>query len=128
MGLTSWESAPDGKILKSDVSVAKNYLTPDELEALGRIVSAYLDHAEDMAKRKIPMTMEDWAKRLGKFLEFYERDMLDNPGAISAEIAREHAESEFEKYRIVQDRLFESDFDKLVKRLTPPSGGKGREK
>jgi len=117
MGLTSWGNSPDGKILKSDVSVAKNYLNREELESLGRIVGAYLDLAEDRAKRKIPMTMEDWAKRLDKFLAFDEREILENAGAISAEIAKDHAESEFEKYRIVQDRLFESDFDKAVREL-----------
>ncbi len=117
MGLTSWEKAPDGKILKSDVSIAKNYLNKDELESLGRIVNAYLDLAEERAKRKIPMTMEDWAKRLDAFLEFTERDILKNSGKVSAEIARAHAESEFEKYRIVQDRLFESDFDRMIKQL-----------
>jgi hypothetical protein len=117
MGLTSWEKAPDGKILKTDVSVAKNYLTKEELEALGRIVNAYLDLAEERARRKIPMTMEDWARRLDAFLEFTEHDILQNSGKISAEIARAHAESEFEKYRIVQDRLFESDFDRVIKQL-----------
>lgn len=117
MGLTTWEKAPDGKILKTDVVVAKNYLTREELEALGRIVNAYLDLAEDRAKRKIPMTMEDWAKRLDAFLEFTERDILQNSGKVSAEIAKAHAESEFEKYRIVQDQLFESDFDRIVKQI-----------
>lgn len=115
MGLTSWEKAPEGKILRSDVSVAKNYLQKEELESLGRIVNAYLDLAEDRAKRKIPMTMEDWAERLDKFLEFDERTVLLDSGKIKARIAKGQAESEFEKYRIVQDRLFESDFDKLVK-------------
>lgn len=115
MGLTSWEAAPQGKILKTDVAVAKNYLTPDELESLGRIVSAYLDLAEERARRRVPMTMEDWAKRLDQFLAFDEREILADAGRISAKIARDHAESEFEKYRIVQDRLFESDFDKEVK-------------
>lgn len=117
MGLTSWENSPKGKILKTDVSVAKNYLTPEELESLGRIVSAYLDLAEDRAKRKIPMTMEDWAKRLDQFLKFDEREILDNAETISNAIAKGFAESEFEKYRIVQDRLFESDFDKEAKKL-----------
>jgi len=117
MGLTSWGNAPDGKILKSDVTVAKNYLQPDELDALGRIVSAYLDLAEARARRKIPMTMEDWAKRLDAFLKFDEREILANAGRISADIAKDHAETEFEKYRIVQDRLFESDFDKEVRAL-----------
>jgi len=115
MGLTSWEDAPDGKIVKSDVVIAKNYLSGEELESLGRIVNAYLDLAEERAKRKIPMTMEDWAKRLDAFLEFADRDILQDAGKISAEMAREHAESEFEKYRILQDRRFESDFDRMVK-------------
>jgi hypothetical protein len=117
MGLTSWEDAPHGKIQKYDVSVAKNYLSNDELESLGRIVSAYLDLAELRARRNIPMTMEDWAKRLDIFLQADDRDILQNAGKISAKIAQEHAESEFEKYRIVQDRLFESDFDKSIKAL-----------
>ena len=117
MGLTTWEKAPDGKILKADVSIAKNYLTKDELGSLGRIVNAYLDLAEDRARRKIPMTMEDWAKRLDMFLEFDEREILEDKGRVAAEIAKAHAESEFEKYRIVQDRLFESDFDKILKQL-----------
>jgi len=116
MGLTAWEKSPDGKILKSDVFVAKNYLTKDELGSLGRIVNAFLDLAEERAKRKIPMTMEDWNKRLDKFLEFDERKILDGKGNISAEIAKSFAESEWEKYRIVQDKLFESDFDEAVKK------------
>ncbi len=117
MGLTTWEKAPDGKIVKIDVSVAKNYLKETELESLGRIVNAYLDLAEDRAKRHIPMTMEDWAKRLDKFLEADDRDVLQNSGKITAQMAKNVAESEFEKYRIVQDRLFESDFDKEIKRI-----------
>jgi len=117
MGLTSWKNSPEGKILKTDVSIAKNYLNKDELESLGRIVNAYLDLAEDRAKRNIPMTMEDWAKRLDLFLEYNERDILKDSGKITAEIAKLHAESEFEKYRIVQDRLFESDFDKEIKKI-----------
>jgi hypothetical protein len=117
MGLTTWEKAPDGKILKSDVSVAKNYLAKDELESLGRIVNAYLDLAEERARRKIPMTMEDWNKRLDMFLEFDEREILQDSGKAAAKLARAHAESEFEKYRIVQDRLFESDFDRVIKQL-----------
>jgi len=117
MGLTTWEKAPDGKILKTDVAVAKNYLTKEELEALGRIVNAYLDLAEERALRKIPMTMEDWAKRLDAFLEFTERDILQHSGKVSADIAKAHAECEFEKYRIVQDRLFESDFDRIVNQI-----------
>ena len=117
MGLTSWENSPDGKILKSDVSVAKNYLSKEELESLGRIVNAYIDLAEDRAQRKIPMTMEDWSKRLDIFLEAFDRQILQDSGQVSAEIAKTHAESEFEKYRVVQDRLFESDFDRETKRL-----------
>jgi len=117
MGLTSWENSPRGKILKSDVSVAKNYLSKEELESLGRIVNAYIDLAEDRAQRKIPMTMEDWAKRLDIFLEAFDWQILKDSGQIGAEIAKAHAESEFEKYRIVQDRLFESDFDRETKEL-----------
>jgi hypothetical protein len=117
MGLTSWENAPDGKIVKPDVSIAKNYLTGAELESLGRIVNAYLDLAEDRAKKQIPMTMEEWAKRLDKFLEADDRDILQNSGKITAQMAKDLAENEFEKYRIVQDRLFASDFDKEIKRL-----------
>ena len=117
MGLTSWEKSPNGKIVKTDVSIAKNYLTETELESLGRIVNAYLDLVEDRAKRHIPMTMDDWAKRLDKFLEADDRDILQNSGKVTAQIAKSFAESEFEKYRIVQDRLFESDFDKEIKRM-----------
>lgn len=117
MGLTTWEDAPDGKIQRYDVSVAKNYLTKDELSSLERIVSAYLDLAEDRARRHIPMTMEDWAKRLDIFLQADEREVLTDAGRISAQIAKEHTESEFEKYRIIQDKLFESDFDKQLKLL-----------
>ncbi len=116
MGLTSWKNSPQGKIIKTDVSIAKNYLTKTELESFGRIVSAYLDLAEERAKRKIPMTMEDWAKRLDKFLEFDERKILVNAGEINSKKAREIAEKEFEKYRLIQDKLFESDFDKLFKK------------
>ncbi len=117
MGLTSWKNSPEGKIFKSDVSIAKNYLTKEELESLGRIVNAYLELAENRAKRQIPMTMEDWAKRLDLFLQFDDREILQNAGTISAEIAKQHAESEFEKYRIVQDKLFQSDFDKLIENI-----------
>ena len=115
MGLTSWKNSPEGKIFKTDVSIAKNYLTKDELESLGRIASAYLDLAEERAKRRIPMTMEDWAKRLDLFLKFDEREILENAGKITMEIAKKFAESEFEKYRAVQDQLFQSDFDRLIK-------------
>ncbi|MER2515793.1 MAG: virulence RhuM family protein [Candidatus Accumulibacter phosphatis] len=118
MGLTSWERAPDGKLLKTNVAIAKNYLSHEELTALGRIVNAYLDLAEERATRKIPMSMEDWAKRLDAFLEFTERDVLQDSGNVSAEMAKTHAESQFEKYRIVQDQLFESDFDRVIKRMT----------
>ena len=114
MGLTTWKDAPDGKIMKSDVSVAKNYLTSDELDSLQRIVSAYLDLAEDRAKRRIPMTMEDWAKRLDIFLMADDREILTDSGSITAEIAKAHAEIEFEKYRIIQDRLYESDYDRFL--------------
>ena len=126
MGLTSWEKTPNGKILKIDVSIAKNYLTKEELDSLSRIVNAYLELAEERALRKIPMTMEDWAKRLNVFLEFADRNILADSGKVTAEIARDHAESEFEKYRIVQDRLFESDFDKAVKQIeaSRKKGGK----
>ena len=117
MGLTTWEKAPDGKVMKSDVSVAKNYLERGELESLGRMVNAYLDLAEERARRKIPMTMEDWATRLDRFLEFDEREILKDKGKVTAEIAKAHAESEFEKYRIIQDRLFENDFDRMIKSL-----------
>ena len=117
MGLISWEKSPDGKIVKTDVSIAKNYLTETELESLGRIVNAYLDLAEDRAKRHIPMTMEDWTQRLDKFLEADDRDILQDSGKITAIMAKTFAESEFEKYRIIQDRLFESDFDKEIKRI-----------
>jgi len=116
MGLTTWKNAPDGKILKPDVVVAKNYLNEEELKSLDRFVTMYLDYAEDRALRNIPMTMKDWAGKLNAFLQFNERDILDNPGRVSKEVAKAFAESEFEKYRVVQDRLFESDFDKHIKR------------
>ncbi len=123
MGLTSWENSPDGKILKPDVSIAKNYLTKDEIESLGRIVNAYLDLAEARAKRKIPMTMQDWAERLDSFLKFDDREILQDTGKITAQIAKDKAESEFEKYRIAQDRLFQSDFDKLIMKQLKNEGG-----
>lgn len=119
MGLTTWRNAPHGKILKPDVSIAKNYLTEKELKALDRIVTMYLDYAEDQAERGIPMTMQDWAAKLNAFLQFNERDLLDHPGKVSAEVAKAFAESEFEKYRVIQDRLFESDFDRAIKKLSP---------
>jgi hypothetical protein len=118
MGLTSWENSPNGKILKTDVFIAKNYLSADELDSLGRIVSAYLELAEGRAKRKIPMTMGDWATQLDKLLELDARDILKNAGKISAKIAKDHAENEFEQYRVIQDNLFESDFDRAVKAVT----------
>lgn len=114
MGLTSWENYPDGKIQKYDVSIAKNYLAEDELRALERIVTMYLDYAEYQASRNIPMTMQDWVERLNRFLEFNEHEILHDTGRVTHEIAKAFAESEFEKYRIVQDRLFESDFDRFL--------------
>ena len=120
MGLTTWKDAPNGKIQKFDVSVAKNYLTENEMQQLQRLVSAYLDLAEDMALRQIPMTMEDWETRLNRFIEATDRQVLQDAGRVTAEIAKAHAETEFEKYRIIQDRLFESDFDRiLAKQLAP---------
>ncbi|MGF1452492.1 MAG: virulence RhuM family protein [Opitutales bacterium] len=116
MGLTTWRDAPKGKIQKFDVSVAKNYLTEAEMAQLSRLVNAYLDVAEDMALREIPMTMQDWETRLNRFLEATDRDVLQDAGKVTAEIAKAHAETEFEKYRIVQDRLFESDFDRMIKK------------
>ncbi|MBQ6747704.1 MAG: virulence RhuM family protein [Bacteroidaceae bacterium] len=117
MGLTTWENAPKGKIVKTDVSIAKNYLNGKELESLGRIVNAFLDLAEDRAKRHIPMTMEDWAKHIDKFLTMDDRPILLDNGSVSAEEAKDFAESEFEKYRIIQDRLFRSDFDDEIEGL-----------
>jgi hypothetical protein len=113
MRLTTWEKAPNGKIVKTDVSIAKNYLKEEELESMGRLVNAFLDLAEDRAKRHIPMTMEDWAKRIDKFLDSDDRPILNDSGKMSAEQAKDYAETEFEKYRIFQDRVFQSDFDKL---------------
>lgn len=118
MGLTSWKDAPNGKIQKFDVSVAKNYLSENEMQQLQRLVSAYLDLAEDMALRQIPMTMEDWETRLNRFIEATDRAVLQDAGKVTAEIAKAHAETEFEKYRVIQDQLFESDFDKQLKKLT----------
>ena len=117
MGLTSWKAAPDGKISKSDVSVAKNYLTADEMASLELIVSAYLDLAENRTRRKIPMTMEDWAKRIDIYLAADDLDVLQNPGKITSAIAKDHAETEFEKYRIIQDKLFMSDYDRYLLEL-----------
>lgn len=124
MGLTSWKNAPEGKIIKTDVSIAKNYLKEQEIKSLDRFITMYLDYAEDQAERGIPMTMNDWVQKLNAFLQFNQRDILDNPGLISAEIAKAFAETEFEKYRIVQDQLFESDFDKMIKKEL---GGKNDE-
>jgi hypothetical protein len=117
MGLTNWKRSPHGRILKSDVSIAKNYLTEKEIRSLDRFVTMYLDYAEDQAERNIPMTMEDWANKLNAFLQFNQREILDNPGRVTAEIAKTFAESEYEKYRIIQDKLYESDFDREVKKL-----------
>lgn len=115
MGLTTWQDAPDGKIRKSDVTIAKNYLAENEIRQLNRMVTAYLDFAEDMALRKIPLTMEDWESRLNRFIEMFQYGLLNDAGKVSAEIAKIHAETEFEKYRIVQDQLFESDYDKFIR-------------
>ena len=123
MGLTTWKDAPQGKIQKFDVVVAKNYLTQSEMAQLQRLVSAYLDVAEDMALRQIPMTMQDWETRLNRFIAATDRDILQDAGKVTVEIAHAHAESEFEKYRIVQDRLYVSDFDAEVKNLEPGNSG-----
>lgn len=117
MGLTTWADAPDGKIKKSDVTIAKNYLTEKEMAQLNRMVSAYLDFAESMTLRHIPLTMQDWETRLNRFIEMFEYGLLKDSGKVSAEIARLHTETEFEKYRIIQDRLFMSDFDKYMLEL-----------
>ena len=114
MGLTSWQDAPNGKIKPSDVIVAKNYLTEPEMQQLNRMVSAYLDYAEDMAKRKIPLTMADWEERLNRFIEMFEYGLLKDAGKVTAEIARLHALTEFEKYRVIQDKEYISDFDRFV--------------
>ena len=119
MGLTFWENAPNGKIVKTDVSVAKNYLREKELDEMGRMVNALLDMAESMAKRHIPMTMEDWAKRIDKFINLFDSPILQDSGKVSAEYAKEFAESEFEKYRIIQDHLFQSDFDRFEDNSLP---------
>ncbi len=124
MGLTNWDGAPSGKIHKYDVAIAKNYLSEFELAQMERIVSAYLDMAEMQAMRRIPMTMADWEERLGGFLRLWDREILRDAGKVSAELAKAHAESEFEKYRIVQDRLFQSDFDRLVLQLENKNMGK----
>ena len=122
MGLTTWKNAPSGKIIKTDVSIAKNYLNEKEIKNLDRIVTMYLDYAESQAERNIPMTMSDWANKLNAFLQFNEKEILGNAGKVTQAIAKAFAESEFEKYRVVQDRLFESDFDKMLKKmLNPPN-------
>ena len=120
-GTDTWENAPEGKILKADVTVAKNYLSTEEMRYLERIVSLYLDYAELQAERKIPMSMEDWAKRLDGFLEFNGNELPTGPGKISAEQAKLHAETEYEKYRVIQDRLYESDFEPV-----PDAGAGGK--
>lgn len=117
MGLTSWKNAPDGKIVKADVSVAKNYLSADEISELNEIVTMYLDYAARQARRKIPMTMADWAEKLDAFLKFNDADILQDKGKVTAEIAKAFAESEFEKYRVTQDRLYQSDFDKMMQEI-----------
>ena len=117
MGLTTWKKAPKGKVIKSDVSIAKNYLDKKEIKSLNRIVTMYLDYAEDQAEKGIPMTMNDWSMKLNTFLQFNDRDILQNAGKVTAEIAKEFAESEFEKYRPIQDKLFESDFDREMRKL-----------
>ncbi len=122
MGLATWKNAPKGKILKPDVTVAKNYLTEKEIKSLDRLVTMYLDYAESQAERNIPMTMKDWSDKLNAFLKFNERDILESPGKVSQEVARAFAEGEFEKYRIVQDRLFQSDFDRHIRKLLEENG------
>ena len=124
MGLTTWQDAPDGKIKKSDVTVAKNYLTEFELGQLNRMVTAYLDFAENMAQRKIPLTMQDWEMRLNGFIEIFEYGLLKDAGKVSAEIAKLHAETEFEKYRVIQDKLFLSDYDRFVLEMGGDGNGK----
>jgi hypothetical protein len=117
MGLTAWKNAPEGKIVKADVSVAKNYLTQEEISELNEIVTMYLDYATRQARRHIPMTMADWAGKLDAFLRFNDADILTNKGTVTAEIAKAFAESEFEKYRVTQDRLYESDFDRMLRQI-----------
>ena len=125
MGLTTWADAPEGKIKKSDVTVAKNYLSQDEMKQLNRMVTAYLDFAENMTLRHIPLTMQDWEKRLNSFIEMFDYGILQDAGKVSAEIAKLHAETEFEKYRVIQDRLFMSDFDKYMLELEENTKKKG---
>ena len=114
MGLTSWKNAPDGKIVKADVSVAKNYLSMDEMQELNEIVTMYLDYATRQARQHIPMTMADWASKLDAFLQFNDAEILRDKGKVTAAIAKAFAESEFEQYRVIQDQLYQSDFDRLV--------------
>lgn len=118
MGLTSWKNAPNGKIVKADVAVAKNYLSHEEVSELNEIVTMYLDYATRQARRRIPMTMADWVNKLDAFLRFNDADILTHKGTVTAEIAKAFAESEFEKYRVIQDRLYESDFDKMIRMIT----------
>lgn len=128
MGLTAWQDAPDGKIKKSDVSIAKNYLTDSELTQLNLMVTSYLDFAENMAKRHIPLTMQDWESRLNRFIEMFEYGLLKDAGKVSAEIAKLHAETEFEKYRVIQDRLFLSDYDRYLLELESQAASDLKEK
>jgi hypothetical protein len=122
MGLTSWKHAPHGKILRSDVTTAKNYLIETEIKELERIVTMYLDYAEDRAARQIVMKMADWVERLDAFLQFNERDVLTHPGKVTAEVARTLAETQYEQFRVGQDAAFESDFEREVKRIERPEG------
>lgn len=124
MGLTTWKKAPDGKIIKSDVIIAKNYLNEKEIKFLNRIVTMYLDYAENQAEKGIPMTMNDWSEKLNAFLKFNDADILKKAGKVAAEIAKSFAESEFEKYRPIQDKLFESDFDKEIKKMMDNKGAR----
>ena len=128
MGLTTWQDAPDGKIKKSDVSIAKNYLTDSELTQLNLMVTSYLDFAENMAKRHIPLTMQDWESRLNRFIEMFEYGLLKDAGKVSAEIAKLHAETEFEKYRVIQDKLFLSDYDRYLLELESQAASDLKEK
>lgn len=128
MGLTSWKNAPDGKIVKADVSVAKNYLYQNELSEMNEIVTMYLDYATRQARRRIPMTMEDWANKLNAFLKFNNAEVLTNKGTVKAEVAKAFAESEFEKYRVIQDRLYESDFDKFIAAAEESANMEGNKK
>lgn len=128
MGLTTWQDAPDGKIKKSDVSIAKNYLTDSELTQLNLMVTSYLDFAENMAKRHIPLSMQDWESRLNRFIEMFEYGLLKDAGKVSAEIAKLHAETEFEKYRVIQDKLFLSDYDRYLLELESQAASDLKEK